>query len=76
MVTLTTDRMFLVFTCTHFLVWRILQRYFGCAPTACEVVHDCRKFEKHCFIGRRMELEGGARATLLISVCAIRGSYR
>jgi hypothetical protein len=45
--TLTTGVMFLLFTCMHFLVWGIV-RYSSCAPTACEMVCDCRKFEKHC----------------------------
>jgi hypothetical protein len=48
MVTLTTG-MFLLFTCMHIWVWRILRRWFVCAPTAYEVVRDCRKFEKHLF---------------------------
>jgi lauroyl/myristoyl acyltransferase len=46
MVTLTTGIMFLVLICMHFWVWEILRRQAECAPTACEVVRDCPKFEK------------------------------
>jgi hypothetical protein len=50
MVTLTTGIMFLLFTCMHFWVWGIFAKEVGSAsaPTVCEVVRDCRKFEKHC----------------------------
>jgi hypothetical protein len=48
MVTLTTGIMFLLFTCVHFWVWGIVWRWSAWAPTAYEVVRDCRKFEKHC----------------------------
>jgi hypothetical protein len=48
MATLTTGIMFLIFTCMLFWVWEILRRWSACAPTAYEVVHDCRKFEEHC----------------------------
>jgi hypothetical protein len=41
--------MFLLFTFLLFWVWGILRRWSACAPTACEVVRDCRKFEKHSF---------------------------
>jgi hypothetical protein len=47
-VTLTTGTMFLLFTCIHFSVWGILQRWFMCELTAYEVVYNCQKFEKHC----------------------------
>jgi hypothetical protein len=46
-VTLTTGMIFFLFTCMHFWVWRILRRWPAHAPTAYEVVRDCRKFEKH-----------------------------
>jgi diacylglycerol kinase len=46
MVTLTTG-MFILVTCVHFGVWRILRRRSACVPTDCEVVRDWRKFEKH-----------------------------
>jgi hypothetical protein len=45
MVTLTTGIAFLLFTCMYFWVWGILWRWSVCAPTAYEVVRDCRKFE-------------------------------
>jgi hypothetical protein len=48
MVALTTGIMLLLFTCMHFRVWGILWMWCMCAPTTYEVVHDCRKFEKHC----------------------------
>jgi len=46
-VTSTAGIMFLLFTCMHFWVWEILRRWSACAPTACEVVRDWPKFEKH-----------------------------
>jgi len=45
MVTLTSGIMFLLFTCMHFWVWKILLMWSVCAPTAFEVVRDCRMFE-------------------------------
>jgi hypothetical protein len=51
MVTLTTGIIFFPFTCMHFWVWGILRMWSGCAPTAYEVVHDCRNVEKHCCRG-------------------------
>jgi hypothetical protein len=47
MVNLTTGIIFRPFTCMHFWVWGILRRWPACAPTAYEVVRDCRKFEKN-----------------------------
>jgi hypothetical protein len=47
MVTVTAGTMFLLFTYMHFWVWRILLRWFACAPTAYQVVSDWTKFEKH-----------------------------
>jgi hypothetical protein len=47
MVILTAGIMFLLFTCMHFWVLGILRRWSACAPTAYEVVRDCRKFDKH-----------------------------
>jgi hypothetical protein len=46
MVTLTTGAVFFPFTCVHLWVWGILRRWSAYAPTAFEMVHDCRKFEK------------------------------
>jgi hypothetical protein len=46
-VTLTTDIMFLLFTCMHFWAQGILQRWSECTLTAYEVVRDRRMFEKH-----------------------------
>jgi hypothetical protein len=46
MVTLTTGIMFLLFTCMYLWVWGILRQWSACAPTACEEVSNCRKFEK------------------------------
>jgi hypothetical protein len=43
-VTLTTGIIFLLFW-----VWGILYRWSVCAPTAYEVVRDCRIFDKHWF---------------------------
>jgi hypothetical protein len=40
--------MFLLFTSMHFWVLGILRRWSAFAPTAYEVVSDCRMFEKHC----------------------------
>jgi hypothetical protein len=39
--------MFLLFTCMHNWLWGILRRWSACAPTACELVSDWRKSEKH-----------------------------
>jgi hypothetical protein len=47
-VTLSTSIMFLILICMYFWVWGVLRRWFACAPTAYEVVRDCRTFEKHC----------------------------
>jgi hypothetical protein len=41
--------MFLLFTFIQFWVWGILQKWFVCAPTAYEVVGDCRKFEENWY---------------------------
>jgi hypothetical protein len=47
-VTLTISITFLVVTCMHIWVWGILRRWSACAPSAYEVVRNCRQFEKHC----------------------------
>jgi hypothetical protein len=69
MVTLTTGIMSLLFSCMHFWVWRILQRWSACGTTVCEVVHDCRKFEKHClkFYVTCVECLCGLRQTSIIT---------
>jgi hypothetical protein len=46
-VTLITGIMFVLSACMHFWVWGILRRCSACAATACEVVSDCRIFERH-----------------------------
>jgi hypothetical protein len=45
MVTLITDIIFFLFTCMHYWVWGILQRWYTCAPAAYEVVRNCRSFD-------------------------------
>jgi hypothetical protein len=40
---LTTGILFPLFTRMHFWEWEILWRWSACAPTAYEVVRDCRK---------------------------------
>jgi hypothetical protein len=47
-LTSTNDVMFLLFSSIYFWLWRILRRCSARAPTACEVVRDWLKFEKHC----------------------------
>jgi hypothetical protein len=46
-ITSTTGIMFLLVTCMHFCVREVLRRWSACTPAACEVVRDCRKFDKH-----------------------------
>jgi hypothetical protein len=48
-VTLTTGMVLLLFTCMHIWAWRILRRWYACAPTAYEVVRNCRNFEKQWY---------------------------
>jgi hypothetical protein len=62
MVTLTVGIMFLLFTCMQFWAWGILRRWSACAPTACEVIRDCGKFEK----GWSMEIYVGWLVTVKI----------
>jgi hypothetical protein len=47
MVTVTTGIRFLLFTYMYFCVCETLRWWYARAPTAYEVVRDCRKFEKH-----------------------------
>jgi hypothetical protein len=47
MVTLATSIMFILLTCMQFWIRGILWWWSARAPTAYEVVHNCRKFEKH-----------------------------
>jgi hypothetical protein len=47
MVTLTTGVMFLLLTCMHFCVWATLRKWSTYAPTAYEVVRDCRNTALH-----------------------------
>jgi hypothetical protein len=42
MVNLTTGIMILIFICMRFWVWGILRSWTACAPTAHELVCDCR----------------------------------
>jgi hypothetical protein len=48
MVTLTISIMFLLFTCMHFRLWRILWRWSVCSKHLW-AMHDCWKFEEHWF---------------------------
>jgi hypothetical protein len=67
-VVMVTDHrlMFLIFTCMLFWVWEFLRRWFACAPTACEVVHDFRNFEKHWY-----GLYARRRSSIIIWNCYI-----
>jgi hypothetical protein len=56
MVNLTTGIIFRPFTYMHFWVWGILRRWPACAPTAYEVVRDCRKFEKTKLVQQSLPL--------------------
>jgi hypothetical protein len=64
MVTLTTSVMFLLFTCMHLWLEKILQTWSACAPTAYEVVLDCQKFEKNWY--RYISLKKNVNALLSI----------
>jgi hypothetical protein len=52
MLTFTIAIKIILFICMCFWVWGILRWWSACAPTACEVVHDCRDVEKHWSIGQ------------------------
>jgi len=56
MVTLSTHAIFILFTYMQFWVWGILWMWSVCAPTAYEVVHDCRNFEKQWCVWRSLLL--------------------
>jgi hypothetical protein len=74
-VTLATGVTYLLFICMHFWVWVILRRRSARAPTAYEVVRDCRKFYKHWYresiqvakINNKLITNCGARTQRFIS---------
>jgi hypothetical protein len=49
-------------TCMHFWVWGILRRCSACAPTACEVVRDCRTMPVACAFSRACMLNSCLRS--------------